>query len=309
MQTYLNLLKKVMTVGRVKSDRTGTGTYSLFGEEMRFDLNDAFPILTTKAIHWHSVLHELLWFIRGDTHVGYLTENGVSIWNEWTTMEQCEKFNRPTGHLGPVYGHQWRNFGATLTASEAEANAVKRDAHANGRPVTYGNVIVDGTTMVYRQDGFDQLAWLVNEIKTNPDSRRLILSGWNPKEANEVCLPPCHSFAQFYVADGKLSCKLTQRSADVFLGVPFNIASYALLTHLIAHVCGLGVDELVWSGGDVHLYSNHLDPAHLQLARRPSERPVLKLDPRITDLTQFRPEHISLDGYAHQGKISALVAV
>ena len=199
-QAYLDLIRYVRDHGTQKGDRTGTGTLSVFGAQMRFDLNDGFPLLTTKKIHTKSVIYELLWFLKGDTHVQYLQDHGVRIWNEWATAEQTARFGRAEGDLGPVYGHQWRNFGAT-----------QKD---NG---------------LFENDGFDQISWLVNEIKTNPNSRRLIVSGWNPNEAGKVALPPCHTLFQFFVQDGKLSCQLYQRSADVFLGVPFNIASYALL--------------------------------------------------------------------------------
>lgn len=280
MQTYLDLLRLVCDQGGQKSDRTGTGTRSVFGHQMRFDLAKGFPILTTKRVHFRSVAIELLWFIRGDTNVRYLQDHQVSIWNEWATAEQCARFGRAEGDLGPVYGHQWRNFGATRLA--------------------------DGS---YAKDGFDQLAWVVNEIKTNPDSRRLIVSGWNPNEATQVALPPCHTLFQFFVQDGKLSCQLYQRSADIFLGVPFNIASYALLTHMVAQVCGLGVGDFVWTGGDCHLYSNHMQQAALQLTREPLPLPTLKLNPAVTDLFDFTFDDIELLDYQHHAGIKAEVAV
>ena len=247
---------------------------------MRFDLNQGFPIVTTKRVHFRSVAIELLWFLRGDTNVQYLQDNKVSIWNEWSTAEQTARFGRPAGELGPVYGHQWRNFGATKNT--------------------------DGS---YNKDGFDQLAWLVNEIKTNPDSRRLIVSGWNPNEANQVALPPCHTLFQFFVQNGKLSCQLYQRSADIFLGVPFNIASYALLTHMVAQVCNLGLGEFIWTGGDCHLYSNHIEQAQLQLSRDPLPLPQLKLNPEVTDLFDFSFDDIELIDYQHHAAIKADVAV
>ena len=280
MQQYLNLLNLVLEQGGQKSDRTGTGTASVFGHQMRFDLNHGFPIVTTKRVHFRSVAIELLWFLRGDTNVHYLQDNKVSIWNEWSTAEQTARFGRPAGELGPVYGHQWRNFGATKNA--------------------------DGS---YNHDGFDQLKWLVNEIKTNPNSRRLIVSGWNPCEANEVALPPCHTLFQFFVQNGKLSCQLYQRSADIFLGVPFNIASYALLTHMMAQVCGLGVGDFIWTGGDCHLYNNHIEQAKLQLSREPLPLPQLKLNSGINNLFDFKFEDIELINYQHHAAIKADVAV
>ncbi|GAC1370128.1 MAG: thymidylate synthase [Aquirhabdus sp.] len=280
MNNYLDLMRHVLTHGVDKTDRTGTGTRSVFGYQMRFDLQKGFPILTTKRVHFKSVAVELLWFLKGDTNVQYLKDNGVSIWDEWATAEQCARFGRSESELGPVYGHQWRNFGATKNP--------------------------DGT---YQKDGFDQLAWLVNEIKTNPDSRRLIVSGWNPEEAGQVALPPCHTMFQFYVANGKLSCQLYQRSADIFLGVPFNIASYALLTHLIAQVTGLEVGEFVWTGGDSHLYSNHFEQTTLQLSREPLPLPKLKINPAITDLFAFEYADLELENYQHHPAIKAPVAV
>ena len=280
MNNYLDLLRHVMAHGAVKTDRTGTGTRSVFGYQMRFDLQKGFPILTTKRVHFKSVAVELLWFLKGDTNIEYLKENGVSIWDEWATAEQCARFGRQPNDLGPVYGHQWRNFGASKNA--------------------------DGS---FNQDGFDQVAWLINEIKTNPDSRRLIISGWNPPEAGQVALPPCHTMFQFYVANGKLSCQLYQRSADIFLGVPFNIASYALLTHLIAQVCDLDVGDFVWTGGDSHLYSNHLEQTELQLSREPLPLPKLILNPKIKDIFAFEYADISLDNYQHHPGIKAPVAV
>ncbi len=280
MQSYLDLLRLVMDQGGQKSDRTGTGTRSVFGHQMRFDLAHGFPIVTTKRVHFRSIVLELLWFLRGDTHVQYLQDHKVSIWDEWATAEQTARFGRPTGELGPVYGHQWRNFGATALA--------------------------DGQ---YAADGVDQISWLINEIKTNPDSRRLIVSGWNPKEANQVALPPCHTLFQFFVQDGKLSCQLYQRSADIFLGVPFNIASYALLTQMVAQVCGLGLGEFIWTGGDCHLYNNHLEQAELQLSRSPYALPTLKLNPAITDIFGFSLDDIELINYQHHAGIKAMVAV
>ncbi len=280
MKQYLQLLTHILDTGTDKSDRTGTGTRSVFGYQMRFDLSEGFPLLTTKKVHFRSIVIELLWFLRGDTHVKYLQDNKVTIWDEWATAEQTARFGRQAGDLGAVYGHQWRNFGASQNADKS-----------------------------YNADGFDQISWLINEIKTNPNSRRLIISGWNPKEAGEVALPPCHTLFQFFVADGKLSCQLYQRSADVFLGVPFNIASYALLTHMVAQVCGLQVGEFVWTGGDTHLYSNHFEQAKLQLSRTPLPLCQLKLNPEITDIFAFGFDDIALVNYQSHPTIKADVAV
>lgn len=280
MKQYLELLTRILETGGDKGDRTGTGTRSVFGHQMRFDLSAGFPLLTTKKVHMKSIIHELLWFLKGDTCVDYLQANGVSIWDEWATAEQTARFGRAEGELGPVYGHQWRNFGASKNA--------------------------DGT---YNADGFDQITWLINEIKTNPNSRRLIVSGWNPAEAGQVALPPCHTLFQFFVIDGKLSCQLYQRSADVFLGVPFNIASYALLTHMIAQVCDLGVGEFIWTGGDTHLYSNHFEQAKLQLGREPLPLCTLKLNPKIKDIFDFGFDDIVIEDYQSHPAIKAAVAV
>ncbi|MBO1516856.1 thymidylate synthase [Psychrobacter halodurans] len=279
-QAYLDLLRHVMSEGSEKGDRTGTGTLSHFGAQMRFDLSDGFPLLTTKKVHFKSIVYELLWFLSGSTHVDYLQENGVRIWNEWATAEQTARFNRPAGDLGPVYGHQWRNYGATTDE--------------NGR---------------YNNDGVDQIAQVVEQIKTNPNSRRLIVSGWNPGEAEQVALPPCHTLFQFFVADNKLSCQLYQRSADLFLGVPFNIASYALLTHMIAQVCGLGVGEFIWTGGDCHIYQNHREQVELQLTRECYALPTLTLNPDVDDIFAFNFEDISVNGYESHPAIKAKVAV
>ncbi|WP_294033184.1 thymidylate synthase [uncultured Moraxella sp.] len=280
MKQYLELLTHILETGGDKGDRTGTGTRSVFGHQMRFDLSKGFPLLTTKKVHMKSIIHELLWFLKGDTCVDYLQAHGVSIWDEWATAEQTARFGRPAGELGPVYGHQWRNFGASKNTDGA-----------------------------YNADGFDQITWLINEIKTNPNSRRLIVSGWNPSEAGQVALPPCHTLFQFFVIDGKLSCQLYQRSADVFLGVPFNIASYALLTHMIAQVCGLDVGEFIWTGGDTHLYSNHFEQAKLQLSREPLPLCQLKLNPDIKDIFEFGFDDITIENYQSHPAIKAAVAV
>lgn len=264
----------------MREDRTGTGTIGIFGHQMRFDMSEGFPLLTTKKLHLRSIIHELLWFVRGETHVGPLQEAGVRIWNDWATAEQTARFGRQEGDLGPVYGHQWRNFGATLRA--------------------------DGT---YQRDGVDQLQRVLDTIRNNPNSRRIIVTGWNPREADQVALPPCHTLFQFYVQDGRLSCQLYQRSADVFLGVPFNIASYALLTLMIARVCDLEPGDFVHTLGDAHLYSNHLDQARLQLGRAVRPRPRMVLDPDVTDLFAFRYQHFRLEDYDPHPHIKAQVAV
>ncbi len=280
MQQYQDLLRRILTEGRSREDRTGTGTIGVFGHQMRFDLRAGFPLVTTKKLHLKSIVHELLWFVRGETHVASLQAEGVRIWDEWATAEQTARFGRAPGDLGPVYGHQWRNFGATKRA--------------------------DGS---YARDGVDQLANVVEQIRKNPWSRRLIVTGWNPKEADEVALPPCHTLFQLHVQDGALSCQLYQRSADVFLGVPFNIASYALLTMMIAQVTDLEPGDFVHTFGDAHLYKNHLDQAKLQLERAPRPLPRMKLDPSVKDLFAFRYEHFTLEGYDPWPHIKAEVSV
>lgn len=280
MRQYLDLLQYVLDHGTEKSDRTDTGTKSIFGYQMRFNLQDGYPLLTTKKLSTRSIFQELLWFLHGETDVKWLQEKGVTIWDEWATAEQTTKFGRKEGDLGPVYGHQWRNFGATKKK--------------------------DGT---YEKDGIDQISNLIAMIKKNPDSRRLIVTGWNPKEADQVALPPCHTLFQFYVADGKLSCQLYQRSADIFLGVPFNIASYALLTHMVAQVTDLKVGEFVHTMGDAHLYLNHLDQAHEQLKREPKKLPQLKLNPMVKDIFAFKYEDIEVVGYDAWPSIKAPIAV
>ncbi|WP_201596246.1 thymidylate synthase [Psychrobacter vallis] len=279
-QAYLDLLRQVLNEGMEKGDRTGTGTLSHFGAQLRFDLASGFPLLTTKKVHFKSIVYELLWFLSGSTHVDYLQKNGVRIWNEWATAEQTARFNRPAGDLGPVYGHQWRNYGASK--------------------------LEDGS---YHSDGVDQIAQVVEQIKTNPNSRRLIVSGWNPGEAEQVALPPCHTLFQFFVADNKLSCQLYQRSADLFLGVPFNIASYALLTHMVAQVCGLDVGEFIWTGGDCHIYQNHREQVELQLTRSLYQLPTLTLNPDVDDIFAFNYEDISVHGYESHPAIKAKVAI
>jgi thymidylate synthase len=264
MQVYHQLLQHLLDHGVQKSDRTGTGTISVFGYQMRFDLSEGFPLVTTKKLHLRSIIYELLWFLKGETNIAYLKENGVSIWDEWADA---------AGNLGPVYGKQWRSWEG-----------------ANGQTI-------------------DQISEVVRTLKTNPDSRRIIVSAWNVADLPDMALAPCHCLFQFYVADGKLSCQLYQRSADVFLGVPFNIASYALLTHLIAQVCDLTPGSFVWTGGDTHLYLNHLEQVRLQLSRTPKALPTLRLNPEIKNLFDFKFEDIEIDGYDPYPGIKAPVAV
>ncbi|MBK7396690.1 MAG: thymidylate synthase [Myxococcales bacterium] len=280
MREYLRLVQHILDHGKERKDRTGVGTRGVFGWQMRFDLAEGFPLVTTKKVHLKSIVHELLWFLRGDTQVGSLNEVGVSIWDEWATPEQTARFGRKAGDLGPVYGHQWRNFGASLREDGA-----------------------------YARDGFDQIKDVLDQLAKNPHSRRMIVSGWNPREATQVALPPCHTLFQLYAQDGALSCQLYQRSADVFLGVPFNIASYALLTLMIAQVSGLVPGEFVHTFGDAHLYSNHLEQARLQLSREPRPLPRMFLDPSVKSLFDFRYEHFRLEGYDPHAAIKAPVAV
>jgi thymidylate synthase len=280
VKQYLDLLRLVLETGRERRDRTGTGTFGIFGHQMRFDLREGFPLVTTKKLHVRAIVHELLWFLRGETHVKALQEAGVTIWDEWATAEQTARFGRGAGELGPVYGHQWRNFGATRRA--------------------------DGT---YERDGFDQIGRVIEQLRVNPDSRRLVVSGWHPGEAEQVALPPCHTLFQFHVQDGELSCQLYQRSGDIFLGVPFNIASYALLTCLVAHVTGLRPGDFVHTLGDAHLYKNHLEQARLQLGREPRRLPTLRLSPGVRDLFAFRFEDITFEGYEPHPAIKAEVSV
>jgi thymidylate synthase len=264
MKQYHDLLQHILDRGAQKHDRTGTGTISVFGYQMRFDLKEGFPMVTTKKLHLRSIIHELLWFLKGETNIKYLKENGVSIWDEWADEN---------GELGPVYGKQWRSWEGA-----------------------------DGKTI-------DQISWLINEIKKNPDSRRLIISAWNVADLPKMALMPCHSLFQFYVAEGKLSCQLYQRSADVFLGVPFNIASYALLTLMVAQVCDLEPGDFVHSFGDVHLYNNHIEQARLQLSRTPFALPSMKLNPEVKDIFGFRFEDFVLENYQCHPGIKAPVAI
>ena len=293
MKQYLDLCKKILNEGHWKDDRTGTGTYSIFGYQMRFDLQKGFPLLTTKKVFLRGIIHELLWFIAGDTNIKYLVDNDVHIWDDWAyknytlskdykgeTIEEFaakikeadknSEFVKVYGELGPVYGRQWRNF---------------------------------------NEEGVDQLENLINQIKTNPNSRRLIISAWNPCEVDKMALPPCHSFMQFYVNEGKLSCQLYQRSADVFLGVPFNIASYSLFTMMIAQVCGLEAGEFVHTFGDAHIYSNHVDQINLQLSREPRELPTMKINPNVKSIYDFKIDDFTLEGYNPHARIKGKVAV
>jgi thymidylate synthase len=280
LKAYLDLLRHALDHGRDRTDRTGTGTRGIFGHQMRFDLREGFPLLTTKKLHLQSIIQELLWFLRGETHVESLRDHGVRIWDEWATAEQCARFGRAPGDLGPIYGHQWRNFGATLGP--------------------------DGS---YARDGVDQIQRVLEEIQRTPHSRRLIVTGWNPAEADRVALPPCHTMFQFYVQDGELSCQLYQRSGDIFLGVPFNIASYALLTLMVAQVTNLRAGEFIHTLGDAHLYRNHLEQAALQLERTPRALPRMHLDPSARDLFAFRAENFRLEGYDPYPSIKADVSI
>jgi thymidylate synthase len=264
MQQYHDLLRHILANGTRKTDRTGTGTISVFGYQMRFNLQDGFPLLTTKKVHTRSIIHELLWFIKGETNIKYLKDNGVSIWDEWADKN---------GDLGPVYGKQWRSWEAT-----------------------------DGRTI-------DQLSDVLKQLKNSPDSRRMMVSAWNPADVPGMALPPCHALFQFYVADGKLSCQLYQRSADVFLGVPFNIASYALLTMMIAQECGYEAHEFIWTGGDTHLYLNHLEQVETQLGREPRPLPTMRLNPDVKSVFDFKYDDFTLENYNPYPAIKAPVAV
>ena len=264
MKQYLDLMRHVMETGTQKHDRTGTGTISVFGYQMRFNLQEGFPLVTTKKLHLKSIIHELIWFLQGDTNIKYLKDNGVRIWDEWADAD---------GNLGPVYGYQWRSW-----------------------PTPDGGHI-------------DQIKQIIQQIKTNPDSRRIIVSAWNVADVNQMALPPCHSLFQFYVADGKLSCQLYQRSADIFLGVPFNIASYALLTMMVAQVCDLQLGDFIHTFGDAHLYNNHLEQTRLQLSRDPRPLPTMKINPDVKDIFDFKFEDFTLENYDPWPHIKGAVAV
>lgn len=264
MKQYLDFMRKIRTEGVYKDDRTGTGTYSIFGHQMRFDLSQGFPLVTTKKCHLKSIVHELLWFLKGDTNIRYLKENGVSIWDEWADEK---------GDLGPVYGYQWRSW-----------------------PTPNGGAI-------------DQISNIINMIKNNPDSRRIIVSAWNPALIDSMALPPCHALFQFYVAEGRLSCQLYQRSTDTFLGLPFNVASYSLMTMMVAQVCNLELGEFIWTGGDCHIYANHLDQVDLQLTRDPFPLPKMILNPEVKDLFDFKYEDFKLENYVCHPAIKAPIAV
>ena len=264
MKQYLDLMQQVLDKGTQKEDRTGTGTKSIFGAQLRFNLQEGFPLVSTKKVHLHSIVHELIWFLKGDTNIKYLKDNKVRIWDEWADEN---------GELGPVYGYQWRSW-----------------------PTPDGGHI-------------DQITEVINQIKNNPDSRRLIVSAWNVADVGKMALPPCHCFFQFYVADGRLSCQLYQRSADLFLGVPFNIASYALLTMMVAQVCGLEAGEFIHTLGDTHLYSNHIEQAKMQISRAPKALPLLTLNPEIKNIFEFRFEDIKLENYDPHPHIKAPIAV
>ncbi len=275
MKQYLDLLTRIVAEGSDKGDRTGTGTRSLFGPQYEVDLTEGFPLLTTKKLAFRWIVEELLWFLSGDTNEHTLRDKKITIWKEWADEEHCSQFGREAGDLGPVYGYLWRSFGGTYP----------------------------------ERNGFDQIAWLEKRIKTHPDCRRLILSGWDPNVATDVTLPPCHTLSQFYVADGKLSCKMHQRSADTFLGVPYNVASYSLLTMMLAHVNGLEVGKFIHSFGDAHIYNNHRDQVQTQLSRTPTDLPTVEIVRKVDSIFDFKYEDFKLIDYKPQGKIKAPIAV
>lgn len=281
MKQYLDLMKHIHDNGTWKEDRTGTGTWSIFGHQMRFDLNKGFPLITTKKCHLRSIIHELLWFLMGDTNIKYLQDNKVTIWDKWADEN---------GELGPVYGYQWRHWPKFELIP----------AHSEG---------TEWVPDEWRRKEIDQISLLLKQLRKNPDSRRLIVSAWNPSDVDKMALPPCHCMFQFYVADNRLSCQLYQRSCDLFLGVPFNIASYSLLTMMIAQTCGFELGDFIWTGGDVHIYSNHKEQVELQLTRVPRALPTMKLNPEVKDLFAFKFEDFELVGYNPYPHIKAPVAV
>ena len=301
MVQYLELLRRVLEHGKFKADRTGTGTFSLFGAQARFPLRESFPVLTTKKLHLRSIIYELLWFLRGETNVRYLQENKVTIWDEWADEH---------GNLGPVYGKQWRHWVKTSRHRKLPKAAAGQPSLFDLGESGHGTSVTPlGPRLRKNRWGIDQIARVISEIKTNPDSRRLIVSAWNVADIDGMALPPCHTMFQFYVSDGELSCQLYQRSADVFLGVPFNIASYALLTLMVAQVCKLKPGEFIHTFGDLHLYSNHVEQAKLQLAREPRPLPTMKLNPKVKSIDGFKFEDFELVGYDPHPTIKAPIAV
>ena len=301
MIQYLDLLRYVLEHGKFKGDRTGTGTYSVFGAQTRFDLRKDFPVLTTKKLHLRSIIYELLWFLRGDRNVRYLQENKVTIWDEWADEK---------GDLGPVYGKQWRNWVKTKSRPRKSPESSISQATLFDLGESDGQTIVTPAgPRVRSKHGIDQIATVIEAIQKNPDSRRLIVSAWNVADIDSMALPPCHALFQFYVSDGELSCQLYQRSADIFLGVPFNIASYALLTLMVAQVCGLKPGDFVHTFGDLHLYQNHVEQAKLQLSREPRALPQMKLNPAVKNIHDFKFEDFDLTGYDPHPGIKAPIAV
>ena len=301
MIQYLDLLRHVLEHGKFKADRTGTGTFSLFGAQTRFDLRENFPVLTTKKLHLRSIIYELLWFLRGDRNVRYLQDNKVTIWDEWADER---------GDLGPVYGKQWRNWVKTRSRPRENLDSFSTQPSLFDLGESNGETIVTPAgPRVRSKHGIDQIATVIEQIKKNPDSRRLIVSAWNVADIDSMALPPCHALFQFYVSDGELSCQLYQRSADIFLGVPFNIASYALLTLMVAQVCGLKPGDFVHTFGDLHLYANHVEQAKLQLSRGPRPLPQMKLNPAVKKIDDFKFEDFELVNYDPHPGIKAPIAV
>jgi thymidylate synthase len=301
MIQYLDLLRHVLEHGKFKADRTGTGTYSVFGAQTRFDLRKDFPVLTTKKLHLRSIIYELLWFLRGERTIRYLQENKVTIWDEWADEK---------GDLGPVYGKQWRNWVKTQSRPRKPSDPSSSQATLFDLGESNGETIVTPAgPRVRSKHGIDQIATVIEQIKKNPDSRRLIVSAWNVADIDSMALPPCHALFQFYVSEGELSCQLYQRSADIFLGVPFNIASYALLTLMVAQVCGLKPGDFVHTFGDLHLYANHVEQAKLQLSREPRPLPQMKINPAVKSIDHFKFEDFELVGYDPHPGIKAPIAV